>query len=180
MENSKSVKKTNFTPIILITIGSLILLSIIGAIVTRTAFYTFVDNYEYSYMFNGITGEMKPLVNADGTPKQGYVYSLPIVQKIHTIDTRPMQVCINANSRVLNCKLVQFDVQGFETFVSWHGRGDYAQVNLTEILKSYAYDPSKKPYPFLKVLKELKNEEVNDNQDTISQAEPADSTFQKN
>jgi hypothetical protein len=167
-----SVEKTSKGSISLIIIAAFLVLTIFGGFIYRAAFYTFVDNYEYAYMFNGITGEMKPLVNKDGTPKQGYIYSLPIIQKVHTIDTRPMQVCINANSRVLNCKLVQFDPQGFSTFVSWHGRGDYSQMNLEDILKSYAYDPSSKPYPFLKVLKELKNEEVND----TTSIQPIDTT----
>jgi hypothetical protein len=71
-----------------------------------------------------------------------------------------MQVCINANSRVLNCKLVEFNPEGFETFIAWHGRGNYRQMNLEDILMSYAYDPSNKKYNFLTIKKELKNEDV--------------------
>lgn len=80
---------------------------------------------------------------------------------------RPMQVCINANNRVLNCKLVQFDTTGFDTFIKWHGVGDYKVNNpkvtgdLSDILMSYAYDPSRENIPFLKVIKELKNDEQN-------------------
>ena len=145
----------------LIIIAALAVITLLGALTYRAAFYTYVDNYEFAYQFNGLTGELKPLVNTDGTPKQGYVYAWPIVTAVHTIDIRPMQVCINANSRVLNCKLVQFDPAGWKTFVAWHGRGDYSQMNLEDILKSYAYDPSNKTYPFLKITKELKNQDVN-------------------
>lgn len=139
-----------------IFIGSLLILGLL----TRALFFSFIDNYEFAYKFDSGKGEMYPLVNVDGTPQQGYVFKWPIVQSVHTIDTRPMQVCINANSRVLNCKLVQFDPAGFETFVAWHGRGDYSQMGLEQILMSYAYDPSQKEYPFLKILKELKNQDT--------------------
>lgn len=160
----------------LIGVAILIALGIFGGLFYRAACYTFVDNYEFAYQFNGITGELKPLINEDGSPKQGYIFAWPIVTSIHTIDTRPMQVCINANSRVLNCKLVQFDPAGWKTFVSWHGRGDYNQMSLESILMSYAYDPSNKSYPFLKITKELKNQDVTINaqvNDTTS-AQPAD------
>jgi hypothetical protein len=133
---------------------------LISAGIYRAMFWTFVDNYEFAYKFDGRTGELYPLTNTDGTPQQGYIFAWPIVQSIHTIDTRPMQVCINANSRVLNCKLVKFDPKGFSTFVAWHGRGDYDKMNLEQILMSYAYDPANNEYPFLKIMKELKNQEV--------------------
>ena len=47
------------------------------------------------------------------------------------------------------------------TFVSWHGRGDYSiEYSLKDIMLSYAYDPSNQSYPFLKILKELKNQDI--------------------
>jgi len=147
-----------------ITIGVVVASLLILALLTRAFFFSFIDNYEFAYKFDSNKGEMYPLVNEDGTQKQGYVFKWPIIQSVHTIDTRPMQVCINANSRVLNCKLVQFDPSGFETFVAWHGRGDYSQMGLEQILMSYAYDPSQKEYPFLKILKELKNQDTETNQ----------------
>jgi hypothetical protein len=130
------------------------------ALLIRAMFFTFIDNYEFGYRFDARSGELHPLINSDGTLKQGYVFSYPFVEKIHTIEMRPMQVCINANSRVLNCKLVEFNPEGFETFIAWHGRGDYSQMNLKDILMSYAYDPSNKKYNFLTIKKELKNEDV--------------------
>jgi hypothetical protein len=155
MENLSNLAKG------LITVAALALITLFVAITYRTAFLTYVDTYEFAYQFNGLTGELKALVNEDGTPKQGYIYSWPIVISVHTIDVRPMQVCINANSRVLNCKLVQFDPAGWKTFVAWHGRNDYSQSALNSILMSYSYDPSNKSYPFLKITKELKNQDVN-------------------
>ena len=140
--------------------GVTIFALLIGSLLYRAMFFTFVDNYEFAYKFESNTGRMYPLVNPDGSQMQGYIFKWPIIESVHTIDTRPMQVCINANSRVLNCKLVQFKTEGFETFIAWHGRGDYGQVELNNILMSYAYDPSQKQYPFLKVVKELKNQDV--------------------
>jgi len=138
-----------------IVFGSLLLIGII----IRTAFFTFVDNYEYAYEFNLSTGKIRSLVDKEGSPQHGYFTVVPFFRVIHTIDMRPMQVCINANSRVLNCKLVEFDPKGLETFIAWHGRGDYSGSQLEDIMTSYAYDPSNKTYPFMKIKKELKNED---------------------
>jgi len=80
-----------------------------------------------------------------------------------------MQVTINANNRVLNAKLVQFNPKGFKTFVAWHGNGNYTQLTLNDILMSYAYDPSNKNYDFLTIKKELKNED-NTNIDETNQS----------
>ena len=86
-----------------------------------------------------------------------------------------MQICLNANMRVLNCKLVQFNPdgvdpvtkqKGLELFLSWHGRSNYegpgnassagtsstSTTVFSDILKSYAYDGTGKEYPFLKIL----------------------------
>jgi len=133
---------------------------ILIGIVIRVAFFTFVDNYQFAYEFNMSTGKIKPLVDKNGESQHGYFSVVPFYRIIHTIDMRPMQVCINANSRVLNCKLVEFDPKGLETFIAWHGRGDYSGAQLEDIMKSYAYDPSNKNYSFMKIKKELKNEDV--------------------
>lgn len=140
-----------------ITLGVLLIL----AIIFRIGFVTFVDNYELGYSYNSITGDMKLL------DRQGYIFAFPFVMNVHTIDLRPTQVCINANSRVLNCKLVQFNPDGWKLFVDWHGRDDYynsnmnspTSGNLNQILMSYAYEGTGKEYPFLKILRELKSDE---------------------
>lgn len=143
-----------------ITTGIIATSLILIGVIVRATFFTFVDNYEFAYEFNMSTGKIKPLIGQDGEPQHGYFSVVPFYRVVHTIDMRPMQVCINANSRVLNCKLVEFDPKGLETFIAWHGRGDYSGSQLEDILKSYAYDPSNKNYSFMKIKKELKNEDV--------------------
>ena len=103
-----------------------------------------------------------------GIYRTGYILSWPIVNKVHTVDGRPMQVCISAVQRVLNCKLVEFDRKGLELFLQWHGRDNYSNESGTrespttfnEILKAYAYEGSGKKYPFLRIIRELKPEEI--------------------
>lgn len=136
--------------------------------------FTFVDNYEFAYKFNKVTGVTEQLINEDGTYMRGYILHRPLVDVVHTIDLRPMQICISANSRVLNCKLVRFDPKGFKLFIDWHGRADYNRENLKDVLMSYAYDPNYEgnEYPFLKIDKGTnvseKNVEKNQVNDTIS------------
>lgn len=156
----------------LITVGVLLVLLIIF----RLSFVTFIENYEMGYKFDTRNGQTT-IIN-----RTGYVIEPPFIVRVHTIDTRPVQVCINANSRVLNCKLVRFKLKnkdgsfnkkGFDLFIAWHGRNDYSteggasSANLKDILMSYAYDGSKDleaNYPFLEVMKELKPEsEINNN-----------------
>jgi hypothetical protein len=135
-------------------LGGFTLLGSLGGCTYFNAFYSFVDNYELAYKYNRRTGEVSRV------GRTGYIWALPILENIHAVDLRPMQVCINANSRVLNCKLVQFNPKGLELFLSWHGRDDYSYYALNPILMSYAYDGSEKEYPFLTVLRELKPSEV--------------------
>lgn len=130
-------------------------------ILFRITFVNFVDNYQMGYKFNARTGEITIL------DEVGYYVTWPIIVKVHTVDLRPWQVCINANQRVLNCKLVQFkkDKDGLKLFISWHGRKNYeggseSVGSFTDILKSYAYDGRAKGYPFLTILRDLKPEEL--------------------
>jgi len=140
-------------------------LALIGSIIFYMFFVDFVDNFQLGYKFDSRNGQTSVL------ERTGYWVTPPFVVKVHHVDLRPMQVCINANQRVLNCKLVQFNKDGLELFLSWHGRDDYdapssgsnssggATTTFSEILKSYAYDGSGKSYPFLTVVRELKPEE---------------------
>lgn len=161
----------NKTLIITLSIFVLFIISIIAG---RFMFYDFVDNYEFAYMFDARTGETSALLKKDGKFKQGYIFSYPIVQKVHKFDTRPIQICIEGGgsidmkSRVLNCKLVSFDPKGLKTFIEWHGRGDYGPNELENILMVYAYDPSDTKYPFLKISK--------DGKDTYNQTVESDTT----
>ncbi len=105
-----------------------------------------VEQHEVGYMWSRRTGEITVL------PRSGYFLTPPFIEKVKGIDTRPQQVCINANSRVLNCKLVQFDPAGLKLFLTWHG---LQGGTVSEILKSYAYDGQNKSYPFLIIKTEL-------------------------
>lgn len=122
--------------------------------------WAFVDNYELGYRFNMANGKITVLNRA------GYHGRTPIIEEIHTIDLRPRQVCINAgpdttiNRRVLNCKLVEFNPEGLDLFLSWHGRGDYEGDTLNDLLKIYAYDGSDRTYPFLIVKDETNAAQV--------------------
>lgn len=131
----------------------------VGGCTFRVAAVTHVDNYELGYKFDRRSGKIERL------GRTGYHVAWPVLVAIHTVDLRPVQVCINANNRVLNCKLVEFNPDGLETFVGWHGRNDYSidskgLGSFTDILLSYSYDPHSRSYPFLNILKELKGEEL--------------------
>lgn len=138
-------------------VGIAVLTAVCGTIFRITA-VTFVDNYKLAYTFNRLDGKIERV------SRTGYLVNWPVVVDVHTIDLRPMQVCISSYKRVLNCKLVEFDPKGLSTFLEWHGRNDYEQDShdsdgsLNALLKIYAYDESGKSYPFLKVLRELKND----------------------
>lgn len=152
---------TKFWSYVIGVFGFIILL----AVAIRLSCFGFVENYELGYQFDKVSGQTTLLTNKDNTLKNGYIYANPLVS-IYTIDLRPMQVTINANNRVLNAKLVQFNPKGFRTFIAWHGNNTYDPFSLKDILMSYAYDPTGKNYEFLTILKELKNEDSN-NQDTV-------------
>lgn len=134
-------------------LGAIVAVLVVLAVLFRMTFVNFIDNYQIGYKFDTRDGKITIL------SETGYVVNPPYLVKVHTVDLRPMQVCINANQRVLNCKLVQFNKEGLDLFLSWHGRTDYEGNNLNEILKSYAYDGSGKNYPFLTIIRELKPEE---------------------
>lgn len=127
--------------------------------------WKYIDNYELGYKFDGRTGQITRVGHS------GYVGRNVIFDRINTVDLRPRQVCINANSRVLNCKLVKFNPEGdgLELFLSWHGRNDYDETNLDEILKSYAYDGSGRSYPFLTILRELRADDAAPVKPTVPQ-----------
>ena len=149
-------------------IGWLFGLAIIGLIVFRMMFVNYVDNYELGYEFDARTGEITILDHS------GYIVTPPLLVSVHHIDLRPMQVCISAIQRVLNCKLVQFnpDPAAVRLFLSWHGRQNYDgpgihnssgsssgsndDTLLQNILKAYAYEGSGRNYPFLRVIREIR------------------------
>ena len=146
----------------LLYLGMILLSVLILCGLFRGIFVDFVDNYEMGYKFDKRTGTTEIL--KDG----GYYVNWPIVVDIHTIDLRPGQVCMNANSRVLNCKLVQFNPKGFDAFLAMHGRGageggsntQGSSGAIYEILKSYAFDVSGgADCPFLTVVDDMRKKE---------------------
>jgi len=173
----------------------------IGYVIFKAAVVTEVKNYQVSFQFdhwgdkggkvvikvndeldgqsnNKVVSENKFSTRAlpKKTYKRGWVIANPFKSDVYTIDLRPMQVQMNANSRVLNAKLIQFDPAGLQTFLSWHGLDNYegpggsssGSTPFSEILRSYAYDGNS--YPFLRVLRELGN---------ANQSNPFDSEAQE-
>lgn len=140
--------------------AGLSVLSLVGLFIFWLGWVNYVENYQLGYKFDTRTGETTVL------DRTGYFVTPPFLVKIHTIDLRPMQVCISSNARVLNCKLVQFNKDGVELFISWHGRNDYEGPgsnngsNLDDILEAYAYEGTGRSYPFLTVLRELKTADL--------------------
>ena len=150
---------------VLAVLGGILLVLLLGAFITLNLYLKFVDSYEVGYKFDALTGKLTVLNRA------GWHVKKPFVEKINTVDLRPFQTCINANQRVLNCKLVRFNPEGLETFIAWHGRRDYtlsfsgsssteAAGTFEDIMRSYAYDGNRRSYPFLTVIRELRNDDV--------------------
>lgn len=101
-------------------------------------FVTHVDAHEMGFTFNRWTGEIKEV------DKKGWVVRNPVVYGVHTIDLRPFQITITADlavsERILNAKLVQFNPDGLNEFVAWHGRnGGKTRTRFVEIMKCYAF-----------------------------------------
>lgn len=167
MENEEILEKAGrlwkgFWTKLFVFLAVAVVLSGFGLIVFRITCVNFVDNYEIPYKYDRWTGKIEKL------NRTGYIVTPPILVNVHSIDGRPMQVCISAIQRVLNCKLVEFNPAGLKLFLQWHGRNDYTNDGstrerptiLNQILMAYAYDGSSKSYPFLTVIRELKPEEV--------------------
>lgn len=159
--------------------GVLSVFLLIGGCTTFYANYVYVENYQLGYLFDATNGRISAL------DRSGWHKKRMFVQSINTVDLRPFQVCISANQRVLNCKLVRFNPEGIGTFVSWHGRDDYvlsgsnnssssSTGGFEDIMRSYAYDGSGRTYPFLMVIRELRNDDA-----TLASPLGAQSTVQQ-
>jgi len=131
-----------------VIIGILIVVGLLGLGIWRAAFVTFVDNYEYAFVYDRWNGQIEPL------DRTGWIIRNPFRYSVHHIDIRPYQVTISANTRVLNAKLVRFNPAGLDTFLQWHGRGaGDKKDDLLEILKCYAFDTDEgRDCPFLVVM----------------------------
>ena len=145
-------RRINFPSIEWSPIGFLLLLILIvmGAICTH-----YVDQHIAGYAVNMWTGERKVLKD------KGLFFFQPFI-RVHEIDTTPKQLCISNIGRTLNCKLVHFDMQGLDTFVSWHKAKDFIHGEGAEesefdlILKNYAYADDGVTYPFLVIDAEIR------------------------
>lgn len=118
---------------------------VIGIPVYRYNWWTFVDSYEQGYQFDKSTGRTTVLT------RTGWHRITPFFVEIHTIDMRPVQIRIEANvdgntstdgvnTRVLNAMLVRFRPEGLNQLLEYHGRRNYDQSALAQILKIYAYE----------------------------------------
>ena len=141
-ENSSTFNWKKFFIVSGIIVGVLI----VGLILFRLIFVTFVESYQLGYEYIKY-GEGAGKI--DTLPRTGYFVYNPIKISINTVDLRPMQVRIEANNRVLNAKLVKFRSEGLLQFVAMHGRGDYEQGGASggggtgsfkDIMLSYAYE----------------------------------------
>lgn len=132
-------------------IGVIIGLAVIGLIFFFMLWVSFIDKHELGFTYDKMTGKI------DRIERNGWIVRTPLQYAVHTIDLRPYQIQISANQRILNAKLVRFNPEGLETFVSWHGREAGDEINdLLEILKCYAFDKSNgEDCPFLIVVSEL-------------------------
>ena len=108
---------------------------VVGVVLFRLTFLTFVDKHELGFTFDRFNGEVAKVDHS------GWVLANPIRFDVNKIDLRPYQVSISANERILNAKLVRFNPDGLDTFIAWHGRtaGTFVE-DLKEILKCYAFD----------------------------------------
>ena len=134
-----------------VVVGVGIVIFIIGSILFFGAWVRHVDKHELGFSYDKADGKIEIL------NRNGWWIRTPVRYSVHTIDTRPYQISISANQRILNAKLVRFDSKGLETFIQWHGRdaGDNLG-NLLEILKCYAFDRAEgRDCPFLEVISEI-------------------------
>lgn len=161
---SSGFSELSFSGKLGIVFGGVLVAALCALLVFRITFVTFVDSYELGYVYHARTGEIERL------SRTGYVVAVPFLNSVHTLDLRPGQVCMNANSRVLNCKLVRFNLDGFDKFIEWHGRGageggsstsTTGQSGVYEILKSYAFNVNEgRDCPFLEIWDDMRRKDV--------------------
>lgn len=116
---------------------------------------------EAGIAWNPISGELSAQAPGDS----GWHLTAPWT-RVARIDLRPQRVCITTAGRGVNCKLVQFQLDGLKAFVDAEGFRYYWWANrvsynygyseeyrgFRDILRGYAF--SAKQYPFIKVLED--------------------------
>lgn len=136
----------------LIVLGACVGVAVVAVVVFLAGCVTFVDKHELGFTFDRFTGEIEAVDHS------GWVIMVPPFRySVNKIDTRPYQVAISANERILNAKLVRFNPEGLNTFIAWHGRSAGNNLeDLKEILKCYAFDRlNGADCPFLTVVSEI-------------------------
>ncbi len=134
-----------------IVFGVILVAVLALALLWYATFVTNIDRHELGFSYDRFTGQIETF------DRFGWWVRTPIRYSVHAIDTRPYQISISANQRILNAKLVRFNPNGLSKFIEWHGRsaGD-DHNNLLEILKCYAFDRDDgKDCPFLEVVSEI-------------------------
>lgn len=102
-----------------------------------------------------------------GIQNRAGLHLTPIYVFVARIDTRPIRVSIESDSRSASAKLVQFKSEYWQTFVKTEGWRYYWWSNrisfnlgyrvehrgMKDVLRGYAY--SNKQYPFIDIVEEL-------------------------
>lgn len=150
----QSQKKRYLLKLCLI-LGASLLASFVVILFWLALWVTKVEKYEMGYVFNKKTGQVERLEHG------GWVVRGPLWYDVYKLDLRPGQVCMNANQRVLNCKLVKFNPGGFDTFIEWHGPGAGQDNGIYEILRSYAFNVNNgRDCPFLTIMDDMRLKDV--------------------
>ena len=133
---------------------AIFVISLIGFGIWYANWVNFVERNELGFTYDKVSGKIEVL------NRTGWVIATPWRKDVHAIDLRPGQVCMNANSRVLNCKLVKFNPAALDTFIDWHGRAAGAHGYVYEILKSYAFNVNEgRDCPFLIVVDDMRRKD---------------------
>lgn len=122
--------------------------------------FHYTDSHQVAIARNEVSGELW----LDDKP--GPNISAPWV-KVVRIDIRPMRVCVSTSSRSFNCRLVEFDKNGWREFVEtegfryywWDNRFSYNSGyddeyrGMKDLLRGYSFDSEKRK--FIKVTKTI-------------------------
>ena len=157
------VRNVNIWQKIGIVLGAIIGLAALCLILWYCLWVHSIDKHELGFTYDRLTGQIEKI------ERNGWIVRTPLRYSVHHIDLRPYQINISANQRILNAKLVRFNPEGLQTFVSWHGRSAGDDLDsLKEILKCYAFDKLEgKDCPFLKVVGEISpNQAPEESQET--------------
>lgn len=140
---------------IAVWLGTLLFLAFL---LVYTFFLHYTEPTEVGIVRDWVTGEVRldtPGWNATG-----------LLVTVAKIDTRPMRVCVTSAGRGFNCRLVEFQPEGYREFVAVEGFYYYWWANrisfnfgydeeyrgVRDLLRGHAYGV--RQYPFIKVLRE--------------------------